>query len=82
MCATDRENESYVLYEHKAVGFRFRMGGGHIKREFIPIEGKMLHLLCCDFIFRFLQIFALFCTIYSRYVLIYVSYLVNLFVLG
>lgn len=28
VCATDRENESYVLYEHKAVGFRFRMGGG------------------------------------------------------
>lgn len=66
MCATDRENESYVLYEHKAVGFRFRMGGGgHIKREFIPIEGKMLHLLCCDFIrdldfCRFLPYFALF----------------------
>ena len=66
MCATGRENESYVLYAHKAVGFGFKMG-----REFIPIEAETLHLLCCDFIST--DFFALFCTIYSRYVLIYVN---------
>lgn len=40
VCATDRENESYVLYEHKAVGFRFRMGGGTLSGSSSPLRVK------------------------------------------